>query len=156
MSDDIEYIWITDADARIKFELPTSWSRKPPSNPGTTGVKAMAPDETAALDFVFISRGTPETVAEEKRILGELDKHLTDVRVTAPASNIMQGTLRVFGMAGVGKADGISITWYSAAYGDGMGHGVLVTGLIHTAKLAAHKNEIDRISRSIMPYAPPA
>ena len=158
MSDQIEFEWVFDVESKIRLEVPKNWLRKPPRDPATVGFKIMAPDESAAVDFVFISKGAPEAADHERRIMVELEKNLTDMRPTLPAGHAMQNGLRVFGMTGVAKtkAGGMDVNWYALAYGDGQGHAVLVTILLQSAKVDEVKPITDRIATSIGPYTPPA
>jgi hypothetical protein len=153
---DSEYTWITDAAARIKFELPKNWTiTRPAESTGISGLLAESPDHAVAIECVFISRGEPEVVAEEKRMVSELDKQLTEVKVTAPATNVVLNGLRVFGISGTGRNDGVQVQWFSLAYGDGLGHGMLVTILMQLAKIAEWTPVRDRIAKSIQPFEPP-
>jgi hypothetical protein len=149
-----EYRWETNAEAGIKFELPTSWVKKPAQPDVPNALLFQAPDGTAGIEFVFVTKGALEVAADEKRMMAALQKKLTDIQETRPPSAATQNGLKVFGVAGVAKLKGVPVTWTSLAFGDGKGHGLLALMVVAQATGAAHARELERISLSVSPLTP--
>jgi hypothetical protein len=152
MSD--EYKWEMDTTAGIKIELPAAWVKKPPQADLPNGLLYQAPDSSVGIEMVFVTKGPPEVQADEKRMMDGLQKKFTDVQVTKPPSMGQNNGLKVFAVAGTAKLKGIPVNWYSLAFGDGKGHGLLAL-IVASPAGAQHADEVARIYNSVQLVKPP-
>src|SRR5690348_14708323 len=115
------YRWETESGANIKFEIPSDWMRAGREN--VTVFHSATPG--VAIEFVAMTNGP---AAEEKLLLGELDKMLTNPTITHPTKPIQQHGLSGHACGGSAKKNGLAVEWFSIWLGDGVGKGVCVVG----------------------------
>jgi hypothetical protein len=146
-----EYRWESHAEAGVKLELPTDWTMGTPELELENSKVAVSPDRQVTLEFSFITRGAVEVAHDERAMLQALDKVMTDVVVTHPASHAMQHGLHVFGVRGKGQLKGRTAEWMFLAFGDGKGHGLLLNVLANAGVMATKEAQIARITMSVQP-----
>lgn len=149
MSD--EYRWVSNADAKIKFELPASWTDKEPTEdlPPNSRI-TMSPDNRVSLEYTWITQGAPEAAQDERKLLDILKTKVSAVEVTRPASTAIQNGLQVFGIAGRGKINEAYAEWVFLTFGDRMGKGLLIN-IMAIDGMRPKQDIITRITMSVQP-----
>jgi len=155
MSD--EYRWVTNADAKIKFELPASFTDRPPTTelPPNSGI-VMSADNRVNLEYTWVTQGAPEAAQDERKLLDILKTKVSAVEVTRPASTAIQNGLQVFGIAGTGKVGENRADWVFLAFGNRAGQGLLLNIIAVDGIRPRWEDIVTRITMSVQPAEGPA
>jgi hypothetical protein len=136
--------WETETAANIKFEIPSEWMRVAREN--VSVFHSARPG--VAIEFVSMTEGP---AAEEKLLLGELDKMLTNPTITHPTTAVRQHGLSGHAFGGSAKKNGLAVEWFSLWLGDGAGKGVCIVGYAAADLIATQKQALMRILDSVQP-----
>lgn len=146
-----DYRWESNEQAGMRIELPGTWTVEPSALDLPHAFAAKSPDGKIRIEYVFITQGAVEVAHHERAMLAALDKQVSDVKVTKPASRAMQHGLHVFGIAGSGHREEHGVDWVCLAFGDGKGHGLLLNVVADDGEVHGKAATITRITMSVSP-----
>ncbi len=139
--------WEVFANANIKFAVPIEWERGEQEN---RAVVVRSKATGIVIELVAVDNAA-EAGPEEKILMAELNKILTDAQVTHPLKAIQQHGLTGQALGGSALKGGRPVEWFSLYLRDASGKGVLAVGYGDPNQPAAQKKALTEILDTIQP-----
>ncbi len=138
--------WEKFAGANIKFALPAMWNHMEKENERVVVVHSV----TSGIGLEFVAFTSPEQAGvEEKMLMDELSKMLTDPKPTHPPQVIRQHGLDGQTVRGTATKDGRPVEWFSICLQNAQGRGVLAVGYGDADQPSAEREALTEILNSI-------
>jgi hypothetical protein len=134
----------TNAGADNQIDVPKDWTH----NPVGDSLVIISPDKQVFIEL-SASLAMGKDKADEKKLLGRLEKSLQTVKRTSPITKASQNGLSGWKFAGTATKGGKPYDWESFALEDAAGKGAFGLVYASTADLASHRAIIDKILGSI-------
>jgi hypothetical protein len=151
-----DFRWVSDAEANIRFAIPTSWVSRSKGKVVVVSSATQPGEHGVGMELVGITGGAAEGKAAEAEMLQAVGQAIEGAQITTPAKAVKQHGLTGFVFGGKGTKDGHAIDWFSAALGAGQDKGVLAVGFARADESPEKRKLMLAVLNSIQPITPDA